>query len=175
MPRTTWEITLTGEKHPSQEGATPKILGTNQMKVTTLETIAGHVVEETIGIVRGSAMWSRRIMKKSTAGHRALEHMTSDDIAEGLLEVREKAEAKMLQNAKAMGANGIIGMKFELVELGSDMFQAIAYGTAVVSEALAAATPAFQAPIFANTFGQVANDFNAVVLPFQPRRVGGMH
>jgi uncharacterized protein YbjQ (UPF0145 family) len=145
------------------------------MKVSTLETIAGQIVEETIGVVRGSAMWSRRISKNSTAGHRALEHMTANDVADGLLEVREKAEAKMLHNAKAMGANGVIGLKFELVEVGNDMFQAISYGTAVVTEALAAATPAFQAPMFANTFGRVANDFNAVVLPFQPRRVGGMH
>jgi uncharacterized protein YbjQ (UPF0145 family) len=145
------------------------------MKVSTLETIAGHSVDETLGVVRGSAIWSRRITKNSTAGHRALEHMTMDDVADGLVDVRAKAEAKMLQNAKTMGANGIVGMKFELVELGNDMFQAIAYGTAVIVEALAAATPAFQAPVFANTFGHAANDYNAMVLPFQPRRVAGLN
>jgi uncharacterized protein YbjQ (UPF0145 family) len=145
------------------------------MKVTTLETIAGQIVEETLGVVRGSAIWSRRISKNSTAGHRALEHMTVDDVADGLVTVREKAEAKMIENAKAKGANGIIGLKFELIELGNDMFQAMSYGTAVVSEALAATTPAFQAPIFANTFGHAANDFNAVVLPFQPRRAAGLN
>jgi uncharacterized protein YbjQ (UPF0145 family) len=140
------------------------------MKVTTLETIAGQSVEETLGVVRGSAIWSRRISKNSTAGHRALEHMTVGDVADGLADVREQAEAKMIQNATKMGANGVIGMKIELIELGNDMFQAIAYGTAIISEALAAATPAFQTPVFANTFGHAANDYNAVVLPFQPRR-----
>jgi uncharacterized protein YbjQ (UPF0145 family) len=145
------------------------------MKVTTLETIAGQSIEETIGVIRGSAIWSRRISKNSTAGHRALEHMTVSDVADGLMEVREKAEAKMIENAIAKGANGIIGMKFELIELGNDMFQAMSYGTAVVCEALAAATPAFQAPIMANTFGHAANDYAAVVLPFQPRRVAGLN
>lgn len=145
------------------------------MKVTTLETIAGQSIEETLGVVRGSAIWSRRISKNSTAGHRALEHMTMNDVADGLADVREHAELKMMQNAKTMGANGVIGMKIELIELGNDMFQAIAYGTAVVSEALAAATPAFQAPVFANTFGHAANDYNAVVLPFQPRRSAGLN
>jgi uncharacterized protein YbjQ (UPF0145 family) len=145
------------------------------MKVSTLETIAGQIVEDTLGVVRGSAIWSRRITKNSTAGHRALEHMTIGDVADGLADVRESAEVKMIQNAKNMGANGVIGMKIELVELGNDMYQAIAYGTAVIIEALAAATPAFQAPIFANTFGQAANDFNAVVLPFQPRRAAGLN
>ncbi len=145
------------------------------MKVTTLETIAGQSIEETLGVVRGSAIWSRRVSKNSTAGHRALEHMTMSDVADGLATVREQAETKMIQNAKSMGANGVIGMKIELIELGNDMYQAIAYGTAVLSEALAAATPAFQTPIFANTFGYVANDYDAVVLPFQPRRAVGLN
>lgn len=140
------------------------------MKVTTLETLAGRSVEETIGSVRGVAIWSRRVSKNSTAGHRALEHMTIDDVAQGLADVREKAEVKLIENATRMGADAIVGLRIELVELGNDMFQAIAFGTAVRTEALPAATPAFQAPAFANTFGMVANDFNAVVLPFQPRR-----
>ena len=136
------------------------------MRVTTLETFAGRSIEETLGVVRGSAIWSRRISKNSTAGHRALEHMTVDEVADGLGSVREKAEAKMMANAKTMNADGVIGVKIELIELGNDMFQAIAYGTAVRSETLPAATPAF-----ASSFGQIANDFDAVVLPFQPRRM----
>ncbi len=135
------------------------------MRVTTLETFAGRSIEETLGVVRGSAIWTRRISKNSTAGHRALEHMTMDEVSEGLSTVREKAEAKMLSNAIAMGADGIIALKVELIELGNDMFQAIAYGTAVRSDALPSATPAF-----AHHFADVANDFDAVVVPFQPRR-----
>ncbi len=138
------------------------------MRVTTLETFAGRTIEETLGVVRGSAIWTRRISKNSTAGHRALEHMSMDDVAEGLSTVREKAEAKMNINATNMGADGIIGLKVELIELGNDMFQAIAYGTAVRSEALPVASP-----VFANSFGHVANDFDAMVLPFQPRRMFG--
>jgi uncharacterized protein YbjQ (UPF0145 family) len=138
------------------------------MRITTLETFAGRTIEETLGVVRGSAIWTRRISKNSTAGHRALEHMTMDDVADGLSSVREKAEAKMNINATNMGADGIIGLKVELIELGNDMFQAIAYGTAVRSEALPVASPAF-----ASNFGHVANDFDAVVLPFQQRRMFG--
>jgi uncharacterized protein YbjQ (UPF0145 family) len=140
------------------------------MKVTTLETIAGRVVEDTLGSVRGVAMWSRRVTKNSTAGHRALEHMTMDDIANGLADVRQQAETKLITNAKNMGADAIVGLRIELIELGNDMFQAIAFGTAVRTEALPAAIPAFQAPVLANVFGHAANDYEAVVLPFQPRR-----
>jgi uncharacterized protein YbjQ (UPF0145 family) len=145
------------------------------MRVTTLETIAGRSIEDTLGIVRGSSLWARRVNKNSTAGHRALEHMSMDEMAEGLATVRAKAEAAMQKNAAAMGADSIIGMKFELVEVGCEMYQAIAYGTAVISEALPQATPAFAAQATAveamgHTFGAIANDADAVVVPFRPRR-----
>ena len=144
------------------------------MKVTTLETIAGHSIEETLGVVRGSSIWSRRISKNSTAGHRALEHMTVAEVADGLSDVREKAEAKMLQAARAMGANAIIGMKFELVELGNDMYQAISYGTAVIADALPLATPAFMHANVSDNFEKLATGTDAVVLPFQPRRAASL-
>ena len=76
----------------------------------------------------------------------------------------------MLQSARTMGANAVIGMKFELVELGNDMYQAISYGTAVLADALPMATPAFMPATFGETFTNIANDADAVVLPFQPRR-----
>jgi uncharacterized protein YbjQ (UPF0145 family) len=144
------------------------------MRITTLETIAGRTVEDTLGIVRGSALWARRINKNSTAGHRAMEYMSMDEMSDGLVEVRAKAEDKMRQTALAMGADSIIGMKFELVEIGNQMFQAIAYGTAVLTEALPQATPAFAtSPVLSKTFGPAANDADAVVLPFQARAAFG--
>jgi uncharacterized protein YbjQ (UPF0145 family) len=140
------------------------------MRVTTLETFAGRMIEDTLGVVRGAAIWTRRINKNSTAGHRALEHMTTDEMSDGLADVREKAEAMMMKKAMAMGADGVIAMKIEMVELGNDMYQAIAYGTAVKSVASPSPTPTFSAPVYDRIFGRVANDADAVVLPFAPRR-----
>lgn len=136
------------------------------MRVTTLETIAGRIIEDTLGAVRGSSIWSRRVSKNSTAGHRALEHMTNEDMANGLAQVRDDAETNMMKKATAMGADTIVGLRIDLIELGNDSFQAIASGTAVTTAALPMATPAFAPPLMANPFGKVANDSNAVVLPF---------
>jgi uncharacterized protein YbjQ (UPF0145 family) len=143
------------------------------MRVTTLETIAGRVVEETLGSARGVAMWSRRVTKKSTGGIRALEHMSMDDIANGLAEVREQAEAKMIISAQTMGADAVVGLRIELVELGNEMYQAIAFGTAVRTSALPASVPAYQAPVLSKVFGHIANDADSVILPFQQRRAAG--
>lgn len=140
------------------------------MRVTTLETIAGRVIEETLGAVRGSALWSRRILKNKTVGLRALEHMTMEDVSEGLADVREAAEAKMILTAEAMGADCIVGLRLQLIELGNDTFQAIAFGTAVRTSEIPQAAPVAVGPSMASHVARAANDTGAVVVPFIPRR-----
>lgn len=134
------------------------------MRMTTLETIAGRSIEETLGYVRGTTVWSRRTLKNKTVGLRALEIMNTDDIAEGLAQAREEAEAKMMKAAADKGADSIIAVRVDLIDLGNQTFQAIASGTAVRSAAHLA-MPAIDAPIFARP----AND-TGVIIPFAPRR-----
>lgn len=106
------------------------------MKISTTETIAGRLVEETLGVVRGSILWSRRIMKFNHGGLRGLTYTTMDEMADGLQTAREGAEAKVMHQAKLLGADAIINVKLELMELTDGMFQAVATGTAVKTEAL---------------------------------------
>jgi uncharacterized protein YbjQ (UPF0145 family) len=133
------------------------------MKMTTLETIAGRSIEETLGYVRGTTVWSRRMMKNKTVGLRALEIMNTDDISEGLSQAREEAEAKMMKAAADKGADTVIAVRVDLIDLGNQTFQAIASGTAVRSVSLTAA-PVMEAPVFARP----AND-TGVILPFARR------
>ena len=106
------------------------------MKISTTETIAGRLVEETLGVVRGSILWSRRIMKFNHGGLRGLSYTTMDEMAEGLQQSREGAEAKAMHQARVLGADAIINIKLELMELTDGMFQAVATGTAVKTVAL---------------------------------------
>ena len=141
------------------------------MKISTLESIAGRSVSETLGYIRGTAIWSRRIMKNRTVGLRALEHMTNDDIANGLAKVREDAEIALQRNAVAMGADAVIGLRIELIELGNDTFQAVAFGTAVRTDALPLALPAFEEPVFEQVFDRPANEHGATIIAFRPRQI----
>ena len=111
------------------------------MKISTTETIAGRLVEETLGVVRGSILWSRRIMKFNYGGLRGLSYTTMDEMADGLQLSREGAEAKAMHQAKLLGADAIINVKIELMELTDGMFQAVATGTAVKTEAMPQANP----------------------------------
>ena len=117
------------------------------MKISTTETIAGRLVEETLGVVRGSVLWSRRIMKFNHGGLRGLSYTTMDEMADGLQQSREGAEAKAMHQAKLLGADAIINVKLEVMELTDGMFQAVATGTAVKTEATPQANPALTVSI----------------------------
>ncbi|MFT3673852.1 heavy metal-binding domain-containing protein [Aestuariivirga sp.] len=145
------------------------------MRVSTLETIAGRQVDETLGVVRGTIVWSRGLKKFSRGGIRAVEYMTTADVAEGLNKAREDAEKALVLQAEAMGADAIVGMRFEIVEMGAGLFSASAMGTAVKTSATApAAAPVPVLPVIQPALlpaMAAANDAGAVILPF--RRMAG--
>jgi uncharacterized protein YbjQ (UPF0145 family) len=116
------------------------------MRVTTMETIAGRVNEDTLGVVRGSALWSKRITKYNYGGLRGLQYTTMEEMAIALNDVKDQAEASAKLQATKMGADSIVGMRLEVFEMSEGMFTAVATGTAVRTSALPAVMPAFQAP-----------------------------
>ena len=113
------------------------------MKMSTTETVAGRMVEETLGVVRGSVVWSRRVMKLSHGAWRGLSYTTTDEMADGLRQAKENAEAKLRVQAKALGAEAVINLRIQLTELSDGMFEAVATGTAVTTSILPQANPAF--------------------------------
>lgn len=111
------------------------------MKITTTETIAGRLVEETLGVVRGSALWSQRVMKLKHGAFRGLSYGTAEDMSEGLQTAKDGAEAKAMSQAQVFGADAIINLRYEIMELANGVFQAVATGTAVKTTALQTALP----------------------------------
>jgi uncharacterized protein YbjQ (UPF0145 family) len=126
------------------------------MRVTTLETVAGRVNEETLGVVRGSALWSKRITKYCNGGLRGLQYTTMEDLALALNNVKDEAEAKAKEQAKALGADAIVGLRLEVFEMTEGMFTAVATGTAVRTSALPVAMPAFQQPANDDDYNSMA-------------------
>ncbi len=119
------------------------------MRISTTETVAGRSVEETLGVVRGSILWSRRIMKFNHGGLRGLSYTSMDEMSEGLLLAKEGAEAKAMHQARLLGADAIINLKLELTELSDGLYQAVATGTAVSTQALPKAIAALPVEVLA--------------------------
>jgi uncharacterized protein YbjQ (UPF0145 family) len=112
-----------------------------QMIMTTLDGIAGHITEETLGVVRGTAMWTQRMTKTSMGGIRHVHATTTQDLDQGLQVAKEKAQSFMKDQARKMGADAVVGFKMEVTELSNGTYCINAAGTAVKTVKLPATVP----------------------------------
>lgn len=102
--------------------------------VTTAFELQGKTITKNLGIVRGITVRSRSIVGAIGAG---IQTLVGGNITlfETLCErAREQAFERMVEHAKNMGANGIIGMRYDATDLGGGTTEVLAYGTAVVVE-----------------------------------------
>ena len=111
------------------------------MIVVTTPYLSGHRVVDTKGQVFGLVVRSRGLGGNLTASLRSLVGGEIREYTELLEDTRRQALDRMVQNATVMGANAVLSMRFDSSSLGSTMSEIVAYGTAVVVEADAAATP----------------------------------
>ena len=111
------------------------------MDIVTTPYLPGHRVVETKGHVFGLVVRSRGLAGNLSAGLRSLVGGEIHEYTELLEDTRRQALDRMVQNAALLGANAILSMRFDSSELGGAMSEIVAYGTAVVVAADAAATP----------------------------------
>ena len=104
------------------------------MLVATTERVAGYRVKETLGQTFGVVVRSRGIGGNIMAGLRSIVGGEITEYTQLLEEARRHAVDRMVKNATAMGANGIIMMRFDSSEIGQTMSEIVAYGTAVILE-----------------------------------------
>jgi uncharacterized protein YbjQ (UPF0145 family) len=102
------------------------------MIVVTTEDVAGQRVLETKGQVFGLVVRSRGLGGNIVAGIRTIVGGEIHEYTEMVEDARRQAIDRMVQNAAAMGANGVLRMMFDSTEMGQSMTEIIAYGTAVV-------------------------------------------
>jgi uncharacterized protein YbjQ (UPF0145 family) len=100
--------------------------------VTTAFTLDGFAVERNIGLVRGIIVRSRSIF--GTVGA-SLQTLVGGDISlftNLCEETRAHAYQRMAQHAAQMGANAIIGVRYDATEIMQGVTEVLCYGTAVV-------------------------------------------
>lgn len=102
--------------------------------VVTTETIPGCRIKEIKGIVRGGVVMATHIGKDILAALRNIVGGEVKEYTELLARAREEALRRMVESAKAMGANAVVGFRFGTSMIGSRMAEIYAYGTAVVVE-----------------------------------------
>ena len=104
-------------------------------KTTTAFEIPGYTVTKNLGVVRGIIVRSRSIFGNIGAGLQTLLGGNITILSELCEKTREDAYNSMMQNAESLGANAIIGIRYESTEIMQGVTEVLCYGTAVVVEA----------------------------------------
>ena len=102
------------------------------MIVTTANDIAGHRIVKYLGLVRGITVRSRSVIGNIGAGIQSLFGGNITIFTELAEKAREEAYELMVQHATTMGANAVIGMRYDANEITDGITEVLAYGTAVV-------------------------------------------
>lgn len=104
------------------------------MLVVTTENVKGYKVVDVKGEVFGLVVRSRGLGGNIVAGLRSLVGGEIHEYTKMLEDARKQAIDRLVQNATAMGANAIVMMRFDSSEIGQNMSEVLAYGTAVIIE-----------------------------------------
>ena len=102
--------------------------------VTTTERPAGYEVKQALGQVFGVVVRSRGLGGNIMANLRALGGGEIVEYTRLVEDTRRHAVDRMIENARAMGANAVVMMRFDSSELGQSMSEVVAYGTAAIIE-----------------------------------------
>src|ERR1700720_3008672 len=102
--------------------------------VATTERPAGYDVKKTLGQVFGVVVRSRGLGGNIMAGLRSLGGGEIVEYTRLVEDTRRHAIDRMVENARAMGANAVVMMRFDSSEMGKTMTEVVAYGTAAIVE-----------------------------------------
>jgi len=104
-----------------------------KMTSTTFD-LPGYRAVRSLGVVRGITVRSRGLAGQMAAGLRTIIGGKIHEYVVMCEEAREEAFDLMLKHADEVGANAIIGVRYDATELSDMMTEVLAYGTAVVVE-----------------------------------------
>ena len=100
------------------------------MKLVSIETIPGQEFEA-LDIVRGTVVYSKNFGRDFMAGMKTLVGGEITGYTEMLVEARQIATKRMVDDAEAMGADAVIGIRYTSASVMQGAAEITAYGTAV--------------------------------------------
>ena len=103
--------------------------------VTTAQDLPGYRVTKNLGVVRGIIVRSRSIVGNIGASLQTLFGGNITIYTELCQKARDDAHRLMLEHAGQLGANAIIGVRYDATEIADGVTEVLAYGTAVYVEA----------------------------------------
>lgn len=104
------------------------------MLIVTTNDVPGKQITEVKGLVQGSTVQSKHIGRDIGAGLKNLVGGEISGYSEMMEDARNIALERLIAEAENLGANAIIGMRYQTSQIMNAASEVIAYGTAVVTE-----------------------------------------
>ena len=105
--------------------------------VTTTFTIEGYRIKQYLGVVRGLIVRAPTISQGILGGLKSIIGGNIGAYTEMCEQARQQAYDLLIDHARAVGANAVVGLNYDASEIGSkgtSATEVLCYGTAVVIE-----------------------------------------
>lgn len=99
--------------------------------IATLENVPGREIVEILGLVKGNTIRARHLGSDIGAGLKSLVGGEIKGYVKAMTEARDEAQGRMVDEAAALGADAIVGVRFAGSQIMSGAAEILAYGTAV--------------------------------------------
>ena len=100
--------------------------------ITTAFDLPGYKIASTLGVVRGIVVRSRSAVGNFGASIQSLFGGNITILTDLCERARQDAYNQMAEHAAALGANGIVGVRYDATEMMPGVTEVLCYGTAVV-------------------------------------------
>jgi uncharacterized protein YbjQ (UPF0145 family) len=110
------------------------VLALNDSMVTTAFELPGFRLVRSLGVVRGITVRSRSIVGNFLGGLQSLFGGNITVYTSLCEQARLETYKDMMRHARGLGANAIIGMRFDATDVMAGLTEVLCYGTAVVVE-----------------------------------------
>ncbi len=101
------------------------------MKLVTMDSIPGETIKECLGLVKGEIVQSKNVGRDFMAGMKTLVGGEIKGYTQMISEARKIATERMIEEAKKVDADAVIGVRYGSSAVMQGAAEIIAYGTAV--------------------------------------------
>lgn len=104
---------------------------TDEAMMSTTFDLPGYRVDQTMGMCWGVLVRSVGFAKGFTGSFRALAAGEVKQYTDVVDQARKEAVERLMEHAKSLGANAVLGVRFDSSDMGNGLAEILAYGTAV--------------------------------------------
>jgi len=104
------------------------------MMITNIEMVPGKIITKHLGLVQGSSVRAKHVGRDIMAGFKNIFGGELRGYTELLQESRDEAVERMKEQARSVGANAVLNVRFSTSSITAGAAELFAYGTAVTLE-----------------------------------------